>query len=332
MIFQDLARLSLAERSDYIVAAATEFGTSEMIIEKDFWVVWLLEHIFALSGTFGPFTFKGGTSLSKGFNAIQRFSEDIDISISRATLGLPDDAHFYEAPSAKEAKRRVDAIREKVRSYASDVLLPALREQIGGSLSDAWSLDVAEPGSLRFSYPTKQTGSLGYLKPDVLIEFGHADTWPAHDKAISPYVVDALSAVTGSVTLRILDPQRTFWEKATILHEVAHREESSPFPLRYSRHYYDLSRLAALPIGSEAIANIDLLAAVVRFKEVFFASKRARYDLARPGTLRLLPPDFRRFAVARDYDEMRVMLFGEIPTLDDIWERLRVLEATINAS
>jgi hypothetical protein len=332
MIFQDLARLSLSERSDYIVAAATAFGTSEMIIEKDLWVVWLLEHIFALSDTLGPFTFKGGTSLSKGFNAIQRFSEDIDISISRTTLGFPDDAYFYEAPSAKEAGRRVDAIRQRVRSYASEALLPALRARLSGQLEGVWSVEVADPGTLRFYYPTTQTRTLGYIKPDVLIEFGHADSWPAHDIAISPYVVNVLSAVTGSVDVRVLDPQRTFWEKATILHEIAHRGESIAFPPRYSRHYYDLARLADLQIGAEAIKNIDLLAAVVRFKEVFFASNRARYDLARPGTLRLVPPEFRLSEITRDYQDMQSMLFGDIPSLEEIWKRLRVLEATVNAT
>ena len=140
MIFQDLAQLTLKGRSEYIVAAAANLGLSELVIEKDFWVVWLLEHLFALSPTLGPFTFKGGTSLSKGFNAIQRFSEDIDVSISRATLGFGDDAYFYEAPSAKEAKRRVEQIREKVRGYAADSLLPALRTQIGGKLRGEWSL------------------------------------------------------------------------------------------------------------------------------------------------------------------------------------------------
>lgn len=241
MTFQELAQLTMAERADYINAAAAESGFSAFIIEKDFWVVWLLEHLFALSPVIGPFTFKGGTSLSKGFNAIQRFSEDIDISISRATLGFGDDAYFYNAPSGNEAKRRIEQIREKVRSYTISSLLPAVRAKIAGALTGEWALEEHEPGSLRFRYPTAQRGAMGYLRPDVLIEFGHADSWPAHDVTISPYVANALPAVTGAIDVRVLDPQRTFWEKATILHEIAHRDETVPFPDRYSRHYYDLS-------------------------------------------------------------------------------------------
>jgi len=118
MIFQQLAYLTTPERAEYISAAAAESGFSEFIIEKDFWVVWLLEHLFAISPELGPFTFKGGTSLSKGFKAIQRFSEDIDVSISRTTLGFDDEAYFYNAPSPKEQSaessrfaRRYAAIR-----------------------------------------------------------------------------------------------------------------------------------------------------------------------------------------------------------------------------
>lgn len=330
MIFQDLAKIKLSERSEYVVEAATRFGVSEFIIEKDFWVVWLLEHLFALSARLGPFTFKGGTSLSKGYSVIERFSEDIDVSISRATLGFADDAYFYEAGSAKETKRRIEEIRDKVRSYTTDILLPALRERVTPELQSDWLIEAGDAGSLRFRYPTRQRGEIGYIKPDVLIEFGHADSWPANDVEIRPYVVDALEAVTGSVKVHVLDPQRTFWEKATLLHEIANRGERVPFPAQYSRHYYDLALLSRSEIGAAAISNRELLSAVARFKNVFFASARARYDLAVPGSLRLMFPPFRRDAVAADYEQMQPMLFGKIPSFEDICQNIAALEARIN--
>jgi len=132
--------------------------------------------------------------------------------------------------------------------------------------------------------------------------------------------------------VRVLDPQRTFWEKATILHEIAHRDELIPFPLRYSRHYYDLTRLDRTDIGTSAVQNTALLEAVVRFKSVFFASNRARYDLAKPGSLRLIPPSSRRDALEEDYAEMSAMIFGSIPTLDEIIQGLANLEARINGT
>jgi hypothetical protein len=213
-----------------------------------------------------------------------------------------------------------------------DTILPNLRATIASKLQSesGWVLESADPGTLRFRYPTRQRGAIGYVRPDVLIEFGHADMWPAEDVVIQPYIVEALETVTGSVTVHTLDPRRTFWEKATLLHEIAHRDESLPFPPRHSRHYYDLSSLARSEIADAAIANIPLLLAVAKFKNVFFASARARYDLAKPGTLRLIFPSFRRSDVASDYAQMRPMLFGAIPPFDEICDRIAELEMRIN--
>lgn len=329
MNFQDVVRMSVAERSDYVVTAATKLGMSELIVEKDLWVVWMLEQLFALSPQLGPFTFKGGTSLSKGFNAIQRFSEDIDISIDRAKLGYSDDAYFYSAGSGKETRRRVEEIRGTVRAYTMDNILPALRTRISQELSDDWALDIDAEDSLGFRYPTAQRGEIGYVRPDVLIEFGHADSWPAQDVAVVPYL-ECLDAVSGSINVRVLDPQRTFWEKATILHEIAHRDEAIGFPPRYSRHYYDLAVLSRSDIGARAVRKADLLAAVAKFKNVFFYSGRARYDLAKPGTLRLTFPAYRRETIAADYAQMQPMLFGDVLSFDEVCQRITKLETQIN--
>lgn len=94
--------------------------------------------------------------------------------------------------------------------------------------------------------------------------------------------------------------------------------------------FWRLSRLAGLEIGSSAIQDTALLDAVVRFKSVFFASNRARYDLAKAGSLRLIPPAIRRDSLVRDYEQMAPMLFGDVPTLDDILAQLADLERRIN--
>ena len=269
---QDFARLTSAERLPYITTAASRLGLSELIIEKDYWVVWALWNLFSLSAAVGPFTFKGGTSLSKGFQAIERFSEDVDVSISRDTLGFGDDAYFYNTDSKQQAKRRVEEIREAVRRYTIQSILPNLRERIAQELGSEqqWGLEPGEPGSLRFQYPSNIRGTIGYIKPDVLIEFGHADTWPSHDVKIQPYLADAIDTFSGFIPIQTLDPQRTFWEKATLLHEIANREMTVSIPPRNSRHYYDIARLARNRIGADAIADTALLEAVVKFKNVFF--------------------------------------------------------------
>jgi len=124
--------------------------------------------------------------------------------------------------------------------------------------------------------------------------------------------------------------KRTFWEKATILHAEYHRPPEKPIPDRYSRHYYDVAMLAQGAIRAEALANMDLLAQVVRHKETFYPSAWARYDLAQPGSFHVVPPQPRIAALERDYRNMGVMIFGKAPTFDAIMATLAALEQEIN--
>jgi hypothetical protein len=124
--------------------------------------------------------------------------------------------------------------------------------------------------------------------------------------------------------------KRTFWEKATILHAEYYRPAEKALPDRYSRHYYDVAMLAAGPIRAEALADMTLLAQVVRHKEVFYPSAWAHYAVARPGSLRLLPADGRLSALERDYRNMGAMIFGKPPAFDKILQTLATLEEEIN--
>ncbi len=135
-----------------------------------------------------------------------------------------------------------------------------------------------------------------------------------------------------TTTLPTISAERTFWEKATILHQEAHRGLGKPLPPRYSRHYYDLYRLTLLPtIRDSALARIDLLDEVAEFKIRFYRCPWARYEQAKPGSLRLLPPSHHVKDLQKDYAAMSEMLFGDIPSFSAIMEGLRHLEATINA-
>jgi hypothetical protein len=156
MNISEFARLSLRERDPYIVQTTESMGlSSEMVVEKDFWVVWLLDVLFSLSDELGPFTFKGGTSLSKGFNLIRRFSEDVDISIQRDRLGFPDDATFYEAPSRNALKREIETIRTKETFF----FRPRDR------------YDLAKPGTLKVIFPDscRETFKADYAEMQSMI-------------------------------------------------------------------------------------------------------------------------------------------------------------------
>lgn len=130
--------------------------------------------------------------------------------------------------------------------------------------------------------------------------------------------------------MRTASPERTFWEKATILHQEANRPEGKAMPRRYSRHYYDMYRLGHSFVLGRAVAQPGLLEQVVRFKEKFYRTPWAKLADARPGTLRLAPPKGRLDELAADYASMGPMLFGSYPSIDEIVAYMLELEETIN--
>ena len=166
------------------------------------------------------------------------------------------------------------------------------------------------------------------------IECGaRSDAWPADAQTVLPYLAEAFpdGVTDAKVMVRALALERTFWEKATILHAEAHRAEDEATPVRLSRHYADLVALAEHAAASAALGRDDLRERVVAHKRVFFASTWASYETAVPGTFRLVPPAVRLAALEKDYRDMREMYFGEPKPWPDIVARLRDVEGRINA-
>jgi hypothetical protein len=155
---------------------------------------------------------------------------------------------------------------------------------------------------------------------------------PRGEYDICPFAAEEFPDVFSRKTARLeaIVAERTFWEKATILHAEYHRPIDKPMPGRHSRHYYDLAMLAGTDIRGRALADADLRARVVRHKMEFYYSSWARFELAAPGTLHLAPKQERIENLARDYAGMGVMLFGAPPPFDSILRSLADLEAEIN--
>lgn len=309
-----------------------------MILEKDFWVCWTLRRLFALPDVGEHLIFKGGTSLSKGWKAISRFSEDIDVSLSREWLGFTGEHDPEQAGSRKQQKKRLDdlsaACAEKIRA----VLLPALRHEVRAHLGDTgWQMEIDREDSqtVLFNYPSAVAPAVAgaYVRREVRIECGaRSDAWPAEHTIVIPYMAEALAGVVADdeVAVKVLAIERTYWEKATILHAEAHREEGKPTPTRFSRHYADLAALAAQAEAKAPMNRSDLRERVVAHKQVFFASTWASYETAVPGSFRLVTGEARLQILAQDYRDMREMFFGEPPPWEEIVARLRALEKNIN--
>jgi hypothetical protein len=332
-----IAQMSADERAAIFAETADRKGLSEAIIEKDFWVCWVLKQLFSIEALSGRLVFKGGTSLSKIFHAINRFSEDIDLAVDYVALGFTGE-HDPRREGISKTRRGgilAEMMAECQRYIGGEFLnvVKARCEEILGKLS--WSLAVSEqdPNIVQFHYPPASTKSLAYVAPQVVLELGtHAEFVPRDRFLIRSFVAEEFPHLLAEADVRVIAllAKRTFWEKATILHAEYYRPPEKPLPDRYSRHYYDVAMVAQGLIRAEALADLDLLAQVVRHKETFYPSGWARYDLARPGSLHLVPAQARLGDLARDYRNMAGMIFGEPPAFDTITETLTALEQEVN--
>lgn len=330
--------LTSAQRRELFNAAAQQLGYTAPVVEKDFWVCWTLRELFALPGAREHLIFKGGTALSKIWRAIRRFSEDVDVSLSRGWLGFTGKLDPEKAASVSQRKKRLDALVAACEAKVRDELRPALAARMSAALgSSGWAVE-SDPGdaqSLVFRYPSAfaEAGEAPYITRSVKIEGGaRADAWPAEDRTLRPYVAEAFPSgvPNAEVPVHVLSIERTFWEKATILHAEAHRRKEKPTPARYSRHYADLAALADHEAGQRAMPRDDLRARVVTHKQIFFTDKFASYETAVPGSFRLVPDNYRLPDLERDYRDMREMYFEEPPPWAQVIERLRRLEKEIN--
>lgn len=326
---REMARRSEEDRRELFRASAQQKHIHEAILEKDFWVCWTLDYLFQDSPWLDRMVFKGGTSLSKAFEAIERFSEDIDLTLDWRLLGYSEDEPWAKRSGTKQDAFSEEANRRTVEFLVQDfvpVLRPALSARAGADFEiEARGQDVL------IHYP--KAFSLESIQPQIRLEIGPLAEWvPNENREIRPYAAEQFPSLFShpSTTVRTIAAERTFWEKATILHQEAHRGSDKLLPPRHSRHYYDMYRLSRLPIRDQALARLELLDEVARFKMRFYRCNWAKYEEAARGNLRLLPPKDHTAALKNDYQAMRTMLFGVIPSFEEIVAELAALENAIN--
>jgi hypothetical protein len=315
-------------------------GLVPALVEKDFWVCWTLKHLFSVPEFQGRILFKGGTTLSKIFRVIRRFSEDIDLAVDWEMLGFVGDRSPNADMSNTRRGRLLDEMLAACQQYIAGEFVRTLQGRIVSVLGasgdrEEWALAVndKDPNIVEFRYP-RVIEPAGYTRNLVVLEMGtHAEFVPRDNFAVTPYAGDEFPDFFDDPACPVtaIRAERTFWEKATILHQEYHRPPDRPLPDGYSRHYYDVAMLAGSDIKLRALPDTDLLARVVRHKVHFYPRRWARYDLAVPGTLRVTPSALWIDALRRDYQEMNVMFFEEPPTFDVVVEHLTELQAEIDA-
>lgn len=330
----DFFKLSSDERRLYIEQAAIQKNISPVILEKDCFVCLLLSLLFE-SEFADSLVFKGGTSLSKVFGAINRFSEDIDLSLSPTFLGLSDTT-TNRSQAEKWMKKAEAACEIAVQTQ----IMPVLKASTLGEIrkNELWRFEFLKDSHTKspvilFHYPSSLPTGFSYIKRSVKLEFGSlTDQQPAGYHTIRPWIAEVFPTAFPDWQCEViaLEIKRSFWEKTTILHAEYHRPLDKSMRDRFSRHYADTAALANHPEAIKAIDHDDLRNRVVSWKHQFFRDSSTNYHLAKPSTFRLVPRAERLPELRRDYRLMRDMYLTEPSSFDDILNTLSDLEHRIN--
>ena len=327
-----IAKINENDRKALFHNTAAKMGMTDAIIEKDFWVCYMLDYLFHRCVWKEKIAFKGGTSLSKAYGLIERFSEDIDLILDWRVLGYGIDEPWKERSNTKQDAFNKEA-NTRAEVFLRDTFLPVITSDLTAELGDKVRcfIDADDPQTVKIAYPNSFS-DLSILQ-EIRLEIGALAAWtPVKSAEITPYAAQKYGRLFEQPSTEVLTvlPERTFWEKVTILHREAFRAEDRPFPARYSRHYYDLYRMMKTRVKDNALADNNLLKRVVDFKDKFYRCPWARYDLAKRGTMRLMPPEYHLDKLRSDYGHMQNMFFGEKPKFEDILTGLKKLEEDIN--
>jgi len=326
--------LPVEDRKEILQTAAAQLGQQATVLEKDVWVCWALQTLFSMPDAH-PMAFKGGTSLSKIYRVIDRFSEDVDITLDYRNFNDGFDP-FAKGASRNAVKKFGERLKGYVLQYANEVVTPYVDAQLQLLPNPAdYGVEVSDDGEkIRVQYPSAIEGSDKYLKNSILVELGGRNVIDPNElHIISPDIselVTGLDLPSGEIV--VLSPERTFWEKATLIHVECNRKELKADARRLSRHWYDLRMLARHACGAAAINNRTLFEDVVNHKQVFFNASYANYEACLTNKLCLIPSDEFINELRTDYETMLSagMMYGESPSFDKIIADIREVEHAIN--
>lgn len=321
-----VAGMSELERSELIQETAAQLGLAPAAVEKDFWVCWVLKKIFEHPVLSRQLLFKGGTSLSKCYGLIDRFSEDIDLILDWRLLTSED---LYATRSNTQQDKFNKYIETAAQEHVVTVLKPEFEKLFAGI--GALEPDSVAPRALLFRYP--RAFESGYIRPEVLLEVGPMSAMaPSQEMVVQSQAAAAFPHFfeDPNVPVCVIEPRKTFWDKITILHVEAHRPVTKSTPDRYSRHYYDIYKMLGANVKAQAMDDLDLLRSVAAFKHKFYPQGWANYEAALEGRFTLVPQTHTMDALQRDYEGMAEMIYGQVPDFDVIMESIREFEAELS--
>ena len=291
---KEVAKLQIKDRMELFQATAISMGMQPNVIEKDFWVCFMLDHLFHDCKYKNAFVFKGGTSLSKSYHVIERFSEDIDLILDWRKI-MNDEVNPWE----ERSKTKQDLLNKQINSEAAKFYKEELIPQLNSEMKE---------------------------------KLGDGEWMPSHETIVTPFAAEKYPDIFSQKDTSVLtiDVERTFWEKLTILHKIANFPEGKPLPARYARHLYDVYNMGNSWVKERAFKRKELLEKDVVFKQKFYYVKGAHYETATLSSIELLPKEAVLNALKEDYQAMRNMIYGNIPEFEEILEFLEKLQEEVH--
>lgn len=325
--------LPISVQQNFIRALSNQTGLAPQILEKDWWVTAVLRAIFALPYS-EALSFKGGTSLSKCWNLIERFSEDVDIAITREYLG-------FSGPLSKT--QISDKLRRAACSFVRGTLQYDLKSKMieQGIPENSFHINVnitsvttTDPERIEIHYNTNfETGF--YVKNVIIIEVsGRSMSEPLQDVELQSLLEDYFPNapfVEPKAIVKAVLPERTFLEKVCLLHEEFSNQLSQIRIDRMSRHLYDIVQISKTDIADNAIANKELFNSIVEHRKNFIGLKGFDYTTMTPATINIVPPSEIMGLWKKDYEQMQEsMIYGESLPFDQLIEKIKYLNQKIN--
>ena len=332
-MIDNFLKLSSEDQRLLIINTSEKINMAPALVEKDLWVCFMLDYLFRVFKYRDFICFKGGTSLSKVFNCIERFSEDIDISLDWSVIGVIEN-EAYAFRSNRQHDLFNKNINKKAEDYIEKIMLPIIKNDLQHLLDIEFDLyiDQVDRQTICFQYPNFYRDES--ILQIIRLEIGPlAQNIPSVSKNVSSYISQYYPNIINKdkITVNVVDICRTFFEKITILHKEAHRTNNQ-YPSRYSRHYYDLYQIIDKGLCDEMLTKIELLKMVVGFNKKFYPCPWAKYDEILEGKCQLIPNDVVLVFFEKDYAKMANMIYGDYPMFSKIVESLKKFELKLNST
>jgi hypothetical protein len=322
------------ERADILQTLAVELGRPAAVLEKDKWVCWVLSKLFSLPISH-RLAFKGGTSLSKVYGLIHRFSEDIDVTVDYRDFGVLG-ANLHHSRSRSQIAKRNQQLHDHLSKFVTEQIIPAFQEHIKHELPHhTATIETAGTDRVHLRYESVVSAKGSFIPDQVLLELGSRNpAEPIETHRVTSDIAHRLNGLSlPEADVHVLSPARTFWEKATLIHAACHKETILQRRERLSRHWYDLVQIADSRYGASSINNLALFREVAQHKDAFYPEREFAYSSCVVGDIVLVPKDNALRLLSRDYEAMvnAGMFTVAPPTFEEIAGRLRRLQDEINA-